>query len=317
MLKVGAEYPTLFRMVRVTPARGHRIVPESTSWRQRRRLVATQIEASVRWVEEHGLSTLSRWGAVFLVSAIPTLQNFGLVSNRLWLLPWGTAVLTLLVLDHHRHGATLIRLIRGVGFINSSFGGSFDTISDKIPADGGCLTEEGSQSACIGFLHRIRDYTAFALRVKGKPRLRATLAVPVINAGSVQSLRIWAYDEPHADRGFTTIPLYDAQGQPLGGAPAAYLSQDVHIVEDIHRMRGGHLVSASQRPYRSILSIPLSAKGMDGRPLAVINIDADEPNFFEPETVLDRVIPLLAPVVNAMGLVLRMRQQGVDYGFPK
>ena len=124
-------------------------------------------------------------------------------------------------------------------------------------------------------------------------------------------------DEPHADRKFTTIPLYDDKGQPLGGAPAAYLSQDLHIVEDVHRMRGGHLVGASQRPYRSILSIPLSAKGLDGKPLAVINIDADEPNFFEPETVLDRVIPLLAPVVNAIGLVLRMRQQGVAYEFPK
>jgi hypothetical protein len=304
-------------MVKVTPARTHRIVPPSTPWRERRRLVSRQIEASVRWVEEHGLSTVVRWGAVILVSAIPTLQNFGIVTNRWWLLPWVAALVTVLVFDHHRHGASLIRLIRGIGYINSSFGGSFDTISNKIPSDGGCLTEEGSQSACIGFLHRIRDYTAFALRAEKSPRLRATLAVPIVTDGSVKALRIWAYDEPHSDRGFTTIPLYDDKGQVLGGAPAAYLTQDIHIVEDVHRMRGGHLVGASQRPYRSILSIPLSARDTDGKPLAVINVDADEPNFFEPETVLDRVMPLLAPVVNAMGLVLRMRTPGATYDFPR
>jgi hypothetical protein len=305
-------------MINVTPARTHPFVPPGTPWRQRLRRISRACENAVRWLEEHSVGTIARWATFVVVSAIPTLQNFHVVESTWWLLPWAVALLLLFLLEHYRHGATLIRVVRGIGDINSSFGGSLDTVAHKFPAAKGCLSEEGSQGACVGFLHRIRDFAAFAYQVGPRPHLRATLAVPIVGrGGDVQALRVWAYDEPHGNRGYTTIPLYDGRGEPLGGAPAAFVSCDIQIVEDVHRMPGGHLVGATQRPYRSILSVPLSMRGPDGRPLAIVSVDADEPNFFDPETVLDRVMPLIAPVVNAIALTLRMRQPGVEYEFPK
>lgn len=272
----------------------------------------------VLWLEEHRLGTLTRWIAFAIVSAIPTLQNFRLIESAWWLGPWGVALGLMFLLEHYRHGATLLRVMRGIGAINSSFAGALDTVAHKLPTANGCLTEEGSQGACVALLHRIRDFAAFAYQIGPRPHLRATLAVPIVGpTGEVEALRVWAYDESHGNRGFTRIPLYDTRGAPLGGAPKAYLTSDIQIVEDVHCMPGGHLVGATQRPYRSILSVPLPMRSTDGRPLAVVNIDADQPNFFDPETVLDRVMPLVDPVINAIALTLRMRQPGVAYDFPQ
>ena len=281
------------------------------------RRVSRAGERIVRWFEDRSLGTAGRVTSFLVVSAIPTLQSFRLIESKWWIAPWSVALLLWFLLEHYRHGATLTRVMRGIGDINSSFGGSLDTIARKIPAANGSLTEEGSQAACVSLLHRIRDFAAFAYQVGPMPHLRATLAVPILGgSGAIDALRVWAYDEPHGNRGFTRIPLFDNHGSPLGGAPAAFLTCDIQIVEDIHRMTGGFLIGAAQRPYRSILSIPLSMRGADGRPLAVVNIDADAANFFDPETVLDRVMPLIAPVLNAIALTLRLRQPGAVYDFP-
>ena len=56
---------------------------------------------------------------------------------------------------------------------------------------------------------------------------------------------------------------------------------------------------------------------VDGRPLAVISIDADAPNFFRLKRVLTDLRPLVSPVASAIGLVLASRaDKGGAYGFP-
>ncbi len=51
---------------------------------------------------------------------------------------------------------------------------------------------------------------------------------------------------------------------------------------------------------------------------AVVSVDADEPDFFDSEQVMERVYPLVTPVVNALGLVLlSRRKKGHAYEFPR
>jgi hypothetical protein len=106
----------------------------------------------------------------------------------------------------------------------------------------------------------------------------------------------------------------DAKVAP--GSPAAYLNGGMQIIADIRKVPGP--ASTQTRPYISVLSIPLPAKGSDGKPLAVVSVDADEIDFFNSEEVMERVYPLVAPVVNAIGLVLlSRRKKGNPYEFPR
>jgi hypothetical protein len=70
-----------------------------------------------------------------------------------------------------------------------------------------------------------------------------------------------------------------------------------------------------KRPYRSIVSIPLQAKGNEGKPIAVVSIDADEANFFDADGVLAKVRPLVSPALNTIGFVLSFKG-GEGYEFP-
>src|SRR4051794_10647741 len=111
-------------MIKVTPARQHPLVRRSTPWRDHGRRVSRAGERLVRWLDDRGLGTASRAIAFLVVSAIPTLQNFRIIERNWWLVPWAVAMLLWFLLEHYRHGATLIRVVRGIGAINSSFGGS-------------------------------------------------------------------------------------------------------------------------------------------------------------------------------------------------
>jgi hypothetical protein len=306
-------------VVRVTPARVHRLARDSRrefSWRKLRR----DVESKVAWLDSHrGTAGTLRWVTSIGTVAIPTVKEFQVITSAWWLFPWFACLALLVPLEFHRHGTSIRQLIGRIGKINGSFGGALDGVTNKIPLQSGCLSEEGSEMETRGLLHRIRDYTAVALGVETKPVLRATIAVPIIArpGDPPRALRIWAYDEPHQTRGYTTLPLYDAYGEMLPGAPSAYLLGSLWIIHDVRTLKLGTTLSVANRPYRSILSVPLSARDADGRPLAVVNVDADEPNFFDPESVVDRVMPLVAPVINAIGLVLRLRLQGVPYDFPR
>jgi hypothetical protein len=97
------------------------------------------------------------------------------------------------------------------------------------------------------------------------------------------------------------------------GAPTAYLEGGYEIVDDIrHAIR---TVSGPPRTYRSVLSIALPQVDTSGKPLAVVSVDCSEVRFFDPMEVLDKVIPLVSPAVNTIGLVLQHRRLDTEYGF--
>lgn len=289
------------------------------------RRVDRALERSVIWLEDRRWTAPLRFILWVVVFSIPAAQSFALDAQdcgRLcifrdvrWLLLFFGAGILLLPLRHYRGGGPMRALMGELARVNGSFAGSLWSLGQKRQAAQGKLSDGECEALCAALLHRIRDYAAVALEVKERPRLRATLAVPYSTPGSskIDALRVWCYDETHDDRGYSVL-LLRLEGSILPGAPAAYLSHEPQIIMDIAKVPG----PAAQRalPYHAVLSIPLQACGPDGKPLAVVNIDADEPGFFRLEDVVLKVRPLVAPAVNAIGLVLQSRKKKGPYGFP-
>lgn len=289
-----------------------------------------KLERFVAWLDLHYVGPVLRFTAGLVVVLTPFAKEYSdtrrtgwladllhAIDNPVWLIPFGLAVLVLIPLQHYAGGAPRIRLLRRLGRVHGSFAGSLFSFGEKIEAAKQRKLEDAQCDAlCAALLHRIRDFTAIGLNAESSPRLRATLAVPYsTTGGSIDALRVWCYDETHEDRGFTIIPLV-LDGKVAPGSPAAYHDGGMQIIADIRKVPGP--ASARARPYISVLSIPLSAKGVDGKPLAVVSVDADEPDFFDSEQVMERVYPLVTPVVNALGLVLlSRRKKGHAYEFPR
>jgi hypothetical protein len=272
----------------------------------------------VGWLDSHRLGPVLRLLCGLVVAGLPTAQSFQLIASRWWLVLFFAAAILLVPLQHYHHGAPLTRVTRRLAEVNGAFAGTIDLLRQKLStARSRKLDNTQCELLCMALLHRIRDYTAVALTVADRPKLRATLSVPVATgpAGAVDALRVWCYDQPPEQHGFTMLPLRP-RGAALVGSPAAYESGRMQIIVDLHALHWLDTEGERRRPYRSIVSIPVPARGANGKPIAVVNLDADEPDFFQPEAVVTRVLPFVTPVVNAIGLVLSLRKE-VDYEFPR
>lgn len=166
-----------------------------------------------------------------------------------------------------------------------------------------------------GLLRRIRDYALIVYDGGAGSRLRATLLVPVgPRGGEVCALRVWAYDDSHRDRAHTCLPLRMGE-EVVAGAPRAYLLREVDVLHDVHAVE--RPPGSQRRPYRAILSVPLDARDPStGCPLGVVCIDADRAGFFDSGLAVGRLYPLIAPALNAIGLVLALRNRSQPYAFP-
>lgn len=291
--------------------------------------VSYAVEQVVAWLDRLYIGHFLRGISAFGIAWIPTAQEFADRTGPVWLMPlvrpfanpkWLLVFLLCIVLfsllTHYRHGAPVRRLMRNLGSINGSFAGTLESLGSKIESSARRkLDDNQCEILCTSLLHRIRDYTAVALGATESPKLRATLAVPVFDsAGKTHSLRVWCYDEPHEVRGYTLIPV-EANGKLAPGSPTAYFERVATIIDDVRDVPGPS--SNANRTYRSILCFPVPARDGNGYPLAVVSIDADEPNFFSADRVASDVRPLISPVLSALGLVLLSRQKkGQPYGFP-
>lgn len=253
-----------------------------------------------------------------LVVTVPAAQSFKIIEDVRWMIVFLVSVLLLIPLQHYHKGAPVTRLTRRLAEVNGTFAGSIEVLGQELTSSKGRqLEEKQCKLLCIALLHRIRDYTALGLQVSEAPRLRATLSVPIATHpdGPIDALKVWCYDQTHPDAAYTCVPLYSSTGATSAGAPRAYLSGAMQIIFDIDEIPGKN--SSKPRPYRSVVSVPLSVTGPDGKPLAVVNIDADEPGFFDARTVMTDVLPLVSPAVTAIGLALSLRKKGSAYVFPK
>lgn len=251
----------------------------------------------------------AEWGLPGIVGTLGVLQAFGLTKS-LW---WAFAAIGVLAgeraLSRFRRGSALYQLVQNIRRINTSFAGNLDSILVELLRDPGTrLSEARSKALCIGLLGRLRGYAELSLACGSERPLRATLSVPVDHEhGPVELLRTWCYDEPYHDRRWSEIPLH------LEGAPAVYRTGTLRILPDVHAMEG--IEDADQRPYRSVVSVPVRAGGPNGRTLGVVNLDTPEAEFFRKGIVEETLIPMIQPVVNTLALVLALRKPGEPYEF--
>lgn len=284
--------------------------------RPRVRKIERALERAVTQLEDRRLAAPARVACGLVLVGVPALQGFSVIESANWLWGFGVAAVAILPLERYHHASVARQIAHRVASINGSLAGSLETLGTKLAkARGRKLQHDQCEGLCSALLHRIKDYTALALDVQGSPRLRVTLAVPVVNTpgAKVESIKVWAYDEMHDDRKYTELPL-EASGSIVPGAPAAYVTGEIQIIDDVHTIT--QLPDADRRPYRSIVSIPLHAQGDNGRTLAVVNIDASEAGFFDIDAVMQKVRPLVSPAINAIGLVLIVKG-GKGYDFPR
>jgi hypothetical protein len=191
--------------------------------------------------------------------------------------------------------------------------GSIDSIAQKVMAAGDHrMDHEETRALAVGLLHRIRDYSCCVLPNAEDAGLRVTLAVP-IHDESRDYLKVWCYDQTYADRQWTRLPLPPPGERPLPGSPAAFVSHRLQIINDIWAIEGAHAFRG--KAFRSVLSIPINAGGPSGACIAVLNMDATVPAYFNSQLVERELYPLVAPALGLLGLVLLLRRKGVDYEF--
>lgn len=286
------------------------------------------LEGIVFRLDELGIGRWLRRGLFVVLAVLPVVQgslsamlegreladhetaiNIGLVVL------WFVAFLVYTPLEHFKEASLrrvaekrLEEVTAALAEVGGGFGGAMESLAEAIRSKPEGIDEETCRYLCTAILARIREYAESLQKPNKSVRLRATLAVPILDSGGIEvdRLRVWCYDRTHGDRQWTELPLN------LPGAPEAYLTGEVRIIDDIRTIP--QVPQGNKRTFRSVVSIPVG-NGDDGRPLAVVNIDASEPYYFELPTVLAKIGPFIQPAVQAIGLALQSRRHDAAYIF--
>jgi hypothetical protein len=270
---------------------------------------------AVEWMKARYIAPLLRILAGVTVFIIPLFQAFRVVESAWWIVPVVVGFAIALPLQHYHRGSMLGVLVSQIRWANASLSGAIVELGGRIVrSPERRLGESSSRELCKDVLQRVQELTCRVLDVQQSPRLRATLAVPVrdANTSAVVGLRVWCYDDTHLDRHYTFLPLHDAAGEMVPGSPAAFLTGAIQTILDVRALPTG---DNPPREYRSIVSIPLTAKGPDGFPMAVVNIDCSADGLFTADLVTERILPFVNPAVTLLGLILQLRQE-TPYAFP-
>lgn len=198
-----------------------------------------------------------------------------------------------------------------------SLGGGIQRLNEALRQEKGKLRDEYCRSVCVALLARIYDIAVAVMPQESGVRLRVTLAVPIVTTGvpngkgaapaegrQPECLRVWCYDRTHGDSRWSVLPLDGP------GAGEAYRLNDVAYIPDVAKLPES--VVTRGRPFRSVVSFPVTGRP-DGRPLAVVNIDSSEPDYFDSPLIAARLRPLILPGVQAIGLAIQARKEGELY----
>jgi hypothetical protein len=256
-----------------------------------------------------GLRVGSATTTLLAVLGVLLAYAFGLHVPR-WVVGLSAIVIVLIeVVGLYLRGDARWSVERRLGIISGSLAGNIDSVAQNLYMSGNQrLTESTARALCVGFLHRIAQYSQLILETSPAIRIRVTLAVPLVDqaSGLVTHLRVWCYDQPYEDRHWSTIPI------GLPGSPTAFSTCRIEVIADLRNLDGiGDLVD---RRFRSILSIPVMVGGPSGECVAVVNLDATPPHFFNPDLV-DRVLPILMPTVSCIAVVLLHLDDTAVYEF--
>ncbi len=284
--------------------------------------------------EELGVASPVRTVASALTLLIPLVAGFPRVQDYLKDPTRATALAVVFlviagvgtIFQRHRNAAQQRRQAsqfeRDVDAIAAAFyslGGGIQRLNEALRQGKGKLRDEHCRSVCGGLLARIFDIAVAVMPQERGVRLRVTLAVPIITAGvpngkgasppeggEPECLRVWCYDRTHGDSRWSALPLDGP------GAGEAYRLNEVAYIPDVVKLPASAVTRG--RPFRSVVSFPVTGRP-DGRPLAVVNIDSSEPDYFDSPLIAARLRPLILPGVQAIGLAIQARKEGELYVF--
>lgn len=262
------------------------------------------------YVESHPPLRRTHRGLPLLIGGYPIAVASDFVTRDVWLvfgfLVWVVVWAAHYGIAHYRNTGIVDDFTSGIEAVNSSFAGCIEDIAYHI-SGGGSLSEEQCRQKCIALLHRIKDALSVVTESPPHVSVRATLAIPLFESdGSLRHLRVWCYDETYADRRWSKL------NRDWPGAPEAFETNTIKAIEDI---RTQDIPGAENRKFRSVVSIPVARSRSTGKPIAIVNLDASEPAYFDIEHFIQRVLPVVLPIVHTIGLAILAKDTGDPYSF--
>jgi len=141
---------------------------------------------------------------------------------------------------------------------------------------------------------------AVTRKMTGAPESETAVSANLmLPSDDTTQLRLVQFDKVYAGRVKIDLPL--SQGVP--GASAAFLTGKYQYIHDITDPKYNQYFKRDE-PYRCVLSVPV--KDDHEKPVAVVNVDAVEPDFFEKVVSggAAEVVRTLLPVVEMTGITL-------------
>lgn len=270
---------------------------------QRITSIASYVESTphLKWIHR-GLPLFIGGYPVAVASDFVTHTGYLIAGFVLWLATWTSHY----GIGTYRNAATARKFAAGIEDVNSSFAGCIEDIAEGI-SGGGALSEEQCKQKCIALLHRIKDALDVITKTPPGVTVRATLAVPFLNHdGSLLYLRIWCYDETYPDRRWSRL------NPEWPGAPKAFRTDKIEAIDDFEKL---DIPGSNGRRYKSAVSIPVARSRSTGKPIAVVNLDATEPDYFDIENFIRQVIPVVLPIVHMIGLAILAKDPYEPYSF--
>ena len=264
----------------------------------------------------HASSEMGRRGLSLFITGYPIAVASDFVTQT-WLLVVGFLIWVVIWAFHYslgayRNAATANNFASGIEDVNSSFAGCIEDIA-YVLSGGGTLTEEQCKQKCVALLHRIKDALDVITETAPGVTVRATLAVPSFKDDrSLEHLRVWCYDETYANRRWSILE------PDWPGAPKAFQTNKVQAVEDLPNsdmVMGSSNTDIVERQFRSVVSVPVARSRSTGKPIAVVNLDATEPDYFDIESFIQQVIPVVLPIVHMIGLAILAKDSSDSYSF--
>jgi hypothetical protein len=169
------------------------------------------------------------------------------------------------------------------------------------------LGEDACKHLAILLLSRLKEVVAFWLSHDERDGLRAALIVPIRTTdGTPQSVRVWCYDSPYADRRWSTFLLNDK------GAGECFTTGSVTVLDNVNQSR---TPAADRRSFAAVICFPVKVGGTNGKTVAVVSIDSQRPKHFSIPRVARKLYLQTLPILGLIALLITARQAEVEYEF--
>ncbi len=233
------------------------------------------------------------------------LTQFGIQNTKRYAWIWVVLYIVDRLLARLRQGTVLREYTDAFERVNSNLAGATDDLARFMRrSHGQRIGQDEAHALVVKLLACIRDYATAALQLGTDHMVRVSLAVPLEPTDPATNLRVWCYDDSHRNRRWSVLE------HGWHGAPRAYETGDLVVLDDVNEERQRSGIEGAAREFKSVACIPVQADGIVGRPLGIVSIDVRERAFFTVQNLRSQLLPLVAPAVSQVGVVLTVMEEG-------